>query len=229
MNDELFHYAILFAKTVPLSFVALMPVVNPVGTAIILLGLTDGASDAVRTAIAKRIAINTLVLLTVVLLGGSYLLIFFGISVPIVQVAGGGVLMSMGWGMLNRSDEPATEPQAAGASHAATNPFSKTFYPFTFPVTVGPGVIAVTLTLSAHASHATLAETAAVQAGAFLAIVGVAIVVYVCFAYSNRLAARLGPNGTSVLLRLIAFVVICIGAEISWTGIRTLVLGLRAG
>lgn len=223
MNDDFLSLLFRLARTVPVAFVALMPVINPVGTALILMNLTEGLDRSTQRTVAKRIAVNTVVLLSITLIGGRYVLDFFGISVPIVQFAGGLLLMAMGWQWLQQDDaaKPTPEPGTEGADRSSS--LSKTFYPFTFPITVGPGGIAVALTLSAHTTHDTIAETAVIQLGAWLGIVGVAVLVYFCFAYSTRLTARLGPTGTSVLVRLIAFVVVCLGAQISWTGIRALI------
>ncbi len=214
------------AATIPVSFVALMPVINPVGTAIILQSFTSDVDPRTRRVIGKQIAINTVGLLSAVLLGGHYLLQFFGVSVPIVQLAGGAVVVSMGWRWLNQDSpgekkESGTDPEAQSAS-----PLSKTFYPFTFPMTVGPGSIAVALTLSAHTMHDSYLDTIAIQIGALIGVIGIAVLTYLCYVYSSRLTSRLGPTGTSVLLRLMAFLVVCIGAEISWTGIKALLESL---
>lgn len=221
------EFFLAFVQAIPVSFAALLPVVNPIGTAIILLGMTDGADQKTRKALALAVARNTVFLLFGVLLGGSYLLEFFGITVPIVQTAGGAVLASMGWNLLNQKDSPATAKAASSGPVDPDTYFQRTFYPFTFPISVGPGSVAVALTLSAHTSHATVIDTALGKAGALVAILGVAVLVYLCVAYSTRLVARLGANGTSVLMRLIAFIVVCIGAQISWTGLHALLLSLR--
>jgi len=226
MDQEVLHYLLILIKAIPVSFVALMPVINPIGTAIILLSLTDGVDDPTRKALARKITVNTIILLTALLLGGSYLLAFFGISVPIVQLAGGFVLSAMGWKLLNQTDAAQGADAQESVVKTPLSYFEKTFYPFTFPITVGPGSVAVALTLSARSAHEEILETAVHQGGALIGIVGVALLVYFCFVYSNRLAARMGPNGTSVMMRLIAFIVVCIGAEISWTGLRTLVVSL---
>ena len=82
--------------------------------------------------------------------------------------------------------------------------------------------MAVAITLSAHTSRDHLIETAAAQLGAFVGIAAVAAVTYVCLANAGRIAARLGPSGLSVLVRLSAFIIVCLGAEICWNGARVL-------
>jgi len=212
---------VVFLKAVPLAFIAFLPVINPIGTAFILLGLTREADTKTRRQLARRIADNTVLFLAAILLGGKFMLSFFGITVPIVQVAGGLVLAAMGWNLLNKNDFDDKSHESAGET-STDSYWERAFYPFTFPITAGPGCVAVALTLSAHTSHGSWEATAAGQAGAVVGIVADALLVYVCFAYSQFVAGRLGRNGVNVLMRLISFLVVCIGAEIGWTGLRTL-------
>jgi multiple antibiotic resistance protein len=215
-------------RAIPLSFAALLPVVNPLGTAIILLGLTEDADAETRRRIARAVAVNTVLLLAVVLVAGRLILGFFGISVPIVQLAGGLVLAAMGWTMLFSPDDASSRTKAADSEASSSRSFdSQLFYPFTFPLTVGPGGVAVAITLSAHTSREHLVATALAQFGAFTGIVAVAAVTYLCLANAGRIAERLGPSGMSVLIRLSAFIIVCLGAEIAWNGARVL-LGLPA-
>jgi multiple antibiotic resistance protein len=217
-------------RAVPLAFAALLPLINPVGTAMILLGLTQGADDKARRRIARSVSTNTVLLLAVVLVAGRPVLAFFGVSVPIVQLAGGIVLAAIGWSMLFKDDSPAVTPAQSDSPVTGTTDFSGSlFYPFTFPITVGPGGIAVAITLSAHTSRGHLVANAMSQLGAFIGIAAVAVVTYVCLANAGRLAQRLGPSGVTVLMRLSAFLIVCLGAEISWSGLRALIESLPNG
>ena len=218
------------AKAIPLSFAALLPVVNPLGTAIILLGLTEDADAATQRRIARAVAVNTVLLLVVVLVAGRVILGFFGISVPIVQLAGGLVLAAMGWTMLFSPDDTSSRTKAADTGGSGPADYdSQLFYPFTFPLTVGPGCVAVAITLSAHTSREHLVATAAAQLGSVIGILAVAVATYFCLANAGRIAARLGPSGLSVLVRLSAFIIVCLGAEIAWNGARVLLRLPAAG
>jgi multiple antibiotic resistance protein len=218
------------ARNVPLAFAALLPVVNPLGTAIILLGLTKDADLATRAGIARVVAINTTLLLGVVLVAGRPILGFFGISVPIVQLAGGLVLAAMGWRLLFAPDGPTADSRPTDARGGNQGDYdSQLFYPFTFPLTVGPGCVAVAITLSAHTSREHVLATVAAQLASFIGIVAVAAVTYFCLANAGRIAARLGPSGMSALVRLSAFIVVCLGAEIAWNGARVLLRLPAAG
>ena len=212
----------LLWKAVPVSFTALMPCVNPIGTAIILSSLTTGADPRTRKQLARRIAFNAAGLLIGSLLIGSHLLEFFGVSIPIVQAVGGFVLASMGWKMLNKQDSAEDHDKSSAVLSESSSLWSRVFYPFTFPITVGPGCVAVAITLSAHSQKGDVIGTALAQAGDVIGILAVSALVYLCFQYSAFVTRSLGQSGTAVLMRLISFLVTCIGIQISWEGLQML-------
>lgn len=216
-------------KAVPTAFATLLPVINPLGTAVILLGLTSRADAATHRGIARSVATNAVILLLVVLVAGRLFLALFGISVEIVQLAGGMVLVGMGWNMLFQPDAPAAAKAQDSPTGEHGDYSGSIFYPFTFPLTIGPGSIAVALTLSAHTSREHVMATVMTQAGAAIGVVAAAFVTYLCLANADRLASRLGPSGLSVLMRLSAFIVVCLGAEIAWSGVDKLIHSLGTG
>ncbi len=207
-------------KYIPFAFTALIPVINPIGSALLLLGLVPNADQRTMKVLARKIAINTIWFLLVVQITGAYVLRFFGISLAVVQVAGGFVLATMGWALLNKQD-----PEVNTSSPVATSPESlrdKIFYPFTFPITAGPGCIVVALTLSAHAYKPSLLETGLAHIGLLLGTVLIGVVVYFSYAYAGRMRAKLSPAFTVGILRVISFILLCIGAEIMWNGVQSL-------
>lgn len=210
----------LVLSFIPLGFSALLPVINPIGSAMLFMGFVRNADHATVKELARKISINTIVFLAIVQVTGAYILRFFGISLPIVQVAGGLVLASMGWSLLNRQDP---EPSGSAALPASLSKLhEKVFYPLTFPITAGPGCIVVALTLSAHASKPSLADSAFAHLGLLIGTVLIGGVVYFSYAYADRTTARLSPAVAQGLLRVISFILLCIGAEIVWNGIRSL-------
>jgi multiple antibiotic resistance protein len=141
-------------------------------------------------------------LLAVVLVAGRVILGFFGISVPIVQLAGGLVLAAMGWTMLFSPDDTSSRTKAADTSGNPPADYDgRIFYPFTFPLTVGPGGVAVAITLSAHTSREHLVATVAAQLGSFIGILAVAVVTYFCLANAGRIAARQKRSSSSAWAR----------------------------
>lgn len=212
----------LLLRAVPISFTALMPCVNPIGTAIILSSLTVGTDPVARKKLARRISCNAALLLIGSLLIGSHLLQFFGVSVQIVQAVGGFVLASMGWKMLNQQDSAEDRDKASAVISESSSLWTRVFYPFTFPITVGPGCVAVAITLSAHSQREDMLSTALTQTGDVIGIIAVCVLVYLCFQYSTFVTKSLGQSGTAVLMRLISFLVACIGIQISWEGTQVL-------
>lgn len=202
-----------FIDTVLLIYGGLFPVVNPVGGAPLFLGLTQFCSDEQRNRLARAVAINSFFLLLGSMFVGSHVLEFFGITLPVVRIGGGLVVTAAGWKLLN-SD---AAPEKAEAAGNATAPDS--FYPLTMPLTVGPGSISVAISLgSARPQILALSHLALLACGAVAGIVLIVVTLYLCYRFAERLVRLLGPMGTNVLLRLSAFIMLCIGIEIFWSG-----------
>jgi multiple antibiotic resistance protein len=98
----------------------------------------------------------------------------------------------------------------------------KAFYPFTFPITAGPGCIVVMLALSARTDQHTLSETVIAHLGLFLAAVVLSLLVYLCYSRAPRIASAVSPATVQGILRVIAFILVCIGVQIAWKGLATL-------
>jgi multiple antibiotic resistance protein len=213
----------LLIKFFALAFSALLPLVNPLGSALLLLGFVGNAPESVFRDLARRIAIRTTLFLLVVELVGTGLLEFFGISLPVVQVAGGLVLASMGWSLLNQQ-ETESNPKQAEVERAGFGPVEdKVFYPLTFPLTVGPGCIVVMLTLSAHASVARgVLEDVMAHVGISLAVVVLSLIVYLSYRYAPKITERISAQTAHGILRIVAFVLLCIGVQITWNGVEAL-------
>ena len=207
-------------RNILLVYAALLPIVNPFGMAPIFAAMTDGYDAGVRQTVAMRVAVNGLVLLMASLFIGSYVLDFFGVSLGAVQLGGGLVVMISGWRILNQQSNLA-ERQVPARPNSDTI-LSQAFYPLTMPLTVGPGSIAVALTLGSNLheeSHTKLIQSALV---ATVGIVMIGVTIYLCYRYSAALERLLGANGTSILVRLSAFILVCIGVQILWNGASAL-------
>ncbi|HEY6251173.1 MAG TPA: MarC family protein [Candidatus Angelobacter sp.] len=211
------------AKTLLLTFSALFPIVNPLGGSPVFLARTAGYPTGARRTLAQQIALNCFFLLVGSYFVGTYILAFFGISLPVVQVGGGLIVISTGWTMLKQGGE-----DERSHLHQGMQPqdlYGQAFYPLTLPLTVGPGSISVAITLGANAArHRPLHIVA--MAAAVVASVLIAVSVYICYAFADRLARVLGPTGMSVLLRLSSFLLVCIGVQIVWNGASSLLTSL---
>ena len=220
----------LLWKYFALGFSALLPLVNPLGSALIFLGLVGNAPIDAYRALARKIAINTVIFFAVIELVGSSVLAFFGISLPIMQFAGGIVIAMIGWSLLNQKDSAPSQEKtdAAEATVPALTGYEinrlreKAFYPFTFPITAGPGCIVVMLTLSVHATHPTVSQTIIAHLGLFLAAIVLSGGIYFCYAYAPKITSAIAPSTAHGILRVIAFILLCIGVQIAWNGLSSL-------
>jgi len=205
----------LFEATL-LVAAALFPIVNPLGSSLIFLGLTGGYAHPVRASLARRISLNSFLLLFASMVIGSKVLAFFDISLPVVQVGGGLVVIAMGWNMLQQKDG---DPQRVALNPADAS--QQAFYPLTLPVTVGPGSISVAVALGANAQRQMYGWPAQL-ASTFLGPLVIALSVYICYRSAERLEKLLGTTGLSVFIRLSSFIVLCIGIQIFWNGLAAL-------
>jgi len=212
----------IFLTAIPFSYMALFPVLNPLGCAFIILAMCRGVPEPLYNQLCRRIAINTFILLFVILFVGTYILAFFGITIPIVQIGGGSVVAYIGWRLLNQSSDT-TSGSTDTFANMKKNALDFAFYPMTMPLTAGPGCMAVTLTISAHeTTRQSLHTTLIGQAGAVMGILLASITIYFCYRYAEKITHRLGENGTRVIVRLSAFLNFCIGLQITWHGFETL-------
>lgn len=210
------------AKSAFLVVSALFPIVNPLGGAPIFLSLTNYYSTEQRKILSRRIAVNSLLLLLGSFFIGTHILAFFGISIPVVQVGGGLVVMAAGWKMLNQTDDDAAR-QDVHRTVDLRNLFSKAFFPLTLPLTVGPGSISIAITLGANEPKEDFFFSIV---GAVIAMGLVAISVYLCYGFADRLARVLGATGMTIIMRLSSFLLVCIGFQILWNGFSALLKAL---
>jgi multiple antibiotic resistance protein len=205
-------------KSMLLVPVALLPIINPLSTAPIFVA-TVANDDSLAARLARQVAINSWFVIVASMLIGNYVLAVFGISLPVVRIGGGLLVASTAWRLLHRTEDDDVHARAAEEtcemSHAEV--VRRSFFPITFPLTTGPGTIAASIALGAQ----TPATPAPYVAGVFVAAVGAALVsgvLYLVFRNSTAVVAWMGEVGMLVMTRLMAFVLLCIGIEITWQG-----------
>ena len=135
-----------FVSAFVLAFSTFLPVINPFSGAMFFCTLTTSLSDRDRAFVANRIALYCLIILLVCLTCGHLILSFFGISVGVLRMAGGCVLFAAGWTALNAPTQEETTEERPALSRAKLK--SMAFYPYTLPLTTGPGAIAVSVAVS---------------------------------------------------------------------------------
>jgi multiple antibiotic resistance protein len=197
------------------EFGTLFAIINPLGLAFVFLNRTMSLSDAEREIIARQVAIYSFSVLIVSLFAGTYILGFFGISIPALRIAGGLIVVASGWTMLNQShDEDANGATSTQNLEAVRR---EAFFPLTVPLTAGPGTIATAITLGA--AHPLAGGQAPAQLGSVLVAALVSLTIYRAYAKVSRLASLVGVEGTRVVMRLSAFLLMCVGVQIMLTGV----------
>src|SRR5690242_8525701 len=207
------------AKSILLVVSALFPIVDPIGGAPVFLSLTLYYDRETRKLLARRIAMNSFILMLASYAVGSHVLAFFGISLPVVQVGGGMIVVSAGWALLKQKD--GNDREAVERTVSGTDVFRDAFYPLTLPLTVGPGTISVAITLGANEPHTLSGSLLSILAAA-IGSAFVAATIYLCYAFADRLVLVLGPTGTNVIVKLTSFLLVCIGVQIVWNGVSQL-------
>ena len=200
---------------------ALFPIVNPLGMAPIFLRITADSSSHARSALAWRVAFGGFLLMLGSFFVGSHVLAFFGLTMPAVQVAGGLIVLSAGWRMLQQGDDaPKRNSQAKLPDDIA---LTRAFFPLTMPLTVGPGTISVAITLGAKGAQGS--DLWFWVAGGVLGCLAIAASIYLSYRFAHRLLSLLGGAGVDVFLRLSAFILLCLGVQIIWNGYGALTFG----
>ena len=220
-------FSIAFASFVAV-FAALFPIINPLGDGPIFLNMVQGCSEDVRKKLARSVSINCFFLLFGSMLIGPQLLLFFGISLPALKLAGGAVVIAVGWNLLNqKSSSDDNSSQSSGLTDATAA--GSAFFPLTMPLTVGPGSIATAISLAA-AEQSTkdfhYVDHMPALIGATLALVALSISIYLVYRESSGIQRLLGVSGTNVLMRLLAFILLAIGVQIFLGGLNGYALDL---
>ncbi|MBS0642050.1 MAG: NAAT family transporter [Proteobacteria bacterium] len=204
-----------------LGFPALFSIVNPVSAALIFQEVTARIDRPSRLRLARKVALNATVVMVVALLGGSYVLAFFGISLAALRIAGGIVVALTGWELMNAPDARETDKREQ-ASHASGEDIA--LFPLTIPITTGPGTIAVAIALGA-AHPSSLSGMMLYDAGLTAAALANALLIWVLLGSADRVTGRMGPNGRRTVTRLAAFMLLCIGVQILIGGVHDVMRG----
>ncbi len=211
-----------------LAFTALFSIVNPLGGAFIFFGATQEYDARTRARIARWVAIYAFAIVSFSLYVGAYVPEFFGISIPVLKVAGGIVISLSAWQLLS-APEARQERKTATASTvpaAGVVPSRVAFYPLTMPITTGPGTISVAISLGANRPAGFEAEWLAFLLQSLLATLLLCGLVWLLYRHSGRIARAVGSTGTTIIVRLSAFLLFCIGIQVFWNGASQLLVTL---
>ncbi|MDA9400601.1 MarC family protein [Bradyrhizobium sp. CCBAU 45389] len=197
------------------GFGALFAIINPYGLAFIFLDRTISLSEAERARVALRVAAYAFAVLLVSLFLGSQILNIFGVTIPALRIAGGLVVAAAGWSMLHATPTSASAHAAASADVATIQRMA--FFPLTIPLTTGPGTIATAIAIGISRSDS-LDGMFASSIVSLVVALAVTVTIYHAYRKSSAMARLFGQEGTSVVTKLSAFLLLCIGVQIIITG-----------
>ena len=214
-----------FINLVFIGVIALFPVVNPIGSAFIISPYLANLSSAEKRVAVGRITGYAFLLCTVSLFAGPWILDAFGLSIPVIQLAGGIMICKIGWEFLS-SDQKATPSPDLEHKGAVISEYSKLlnklFYPITFPLTTGAGTISVLFTLSASSSAVNEKEHYLNLLAIMVSILIMCALIFIFYLNTKRILNYLGTNGENIVNRISAFLIFCVGLQIAVNGIRQL-------
>ncbi len=192
------------------TLVGLLPIINPLAAGPTFLAITEGDSDERRRVQARKGCLYMIAILVCFLIGGTFIMSFFGISIAGLRITGGILLVGIGLDMLRSKSSDASEKEQR---EAAKRKNDISFSPLAMPMLSGPGSIAVTLGFTSLASR--WIEYAAIIAG----IVAVALITYFVLRVAGRLVKFFGPVGVNALTRIMGFLLMSIGVQFVVNGV----------
>lgn len=209
-----------FFSWIFVTLITLLPIINPVSTAVLLLGISSHLTNEDRNHQITMACIYMTGILVIFLLAGHFIMVIFGISIPGIRIAGGMVIGFLGFRMLFPSAEHITQEGKQEALQKSDISFS----PLAMPSLSGPGAIATVITISSsidgrHGYAKVFAFT-----GVVIAIVITALVSWLVLRGAGFMRKLLGVNGVDSLSRIMGFLLICIGIQFAINGIKDLAL-----
>lgn len=197
------------------TIVALLPVINPLASAPTFLAITEGNTHERRMQQLRMACLYMVVILVSFLIGGTFIMGFFGLSIPGLRIAGGLLVAGIGSNMLLA---PGRDPEADHRAHAeARAKQDVSFSPLAMPMMSGPGSIAVTI------GFTSLSTGWIDYVAIILGILVVAVITYVVLRLSERIVGVIGINGMNALSKVMGFIILCIGIQFVVNGVLGIV------
>ena len=198
------------------TIVALLPLINPLASAPTFLAITEGDTHERRLQQLRMACLYMVIILVSFLVGGTFIMGFFGLSIPGLRIAGGLLVAGIGSTMLM---SPPSDPMPNDRAHKeARAKRDVSFSPLAMPMLSGPGAIAVTVGFTSLATH--WIDYVAI----ILGILVVAVITYVTLRLSERVVLVIGVNGMNALSKVMGFLILCIGIQFVVNGVRDIVL-----
>jgi multiple antibiotic resistance protein len=201
-----------FLRTLPHSaaatFLALFPIVDPFGGIPIFFAMTSSWTARDRNRTALKTGIWVFVILVTFLFVGRFVLHFFGISLPVLKIAGGLIVANTAWGMVTSHARITPEE-----THEAEEKADISLTPLAMPLMSGPGAIGVVMALAAHV------DSAASYLGMVIGIGAIALTVFLFFYMGGPLVRLLGPSAVGAINKIFGFLILAIAVQLVWDGV----------
>ena len=209
MNPEAFRHVLADLPTAAIAtFLALFPIVNPIGGIPLFFSLTADLPREERNRTARRTAVYVIAILVTFMLFGRFVLSFFGISLPVLKIAGGLIVANTAWGMVTASNRMTMEERSEALTKEDIS-----LTPMAMPMLSGPGSIGVVMGLAAHA-NGFLAYM-----GMMIGIALVGFTVYLFLRLGGPMVKRLGPSAMGAITRIFGFLILAIAVQLVWDGV----------
>lgn len=201
-----------FLRTLPHSaaatFLALFPIVDPFGGIPIFFTMTSSWAAADRRKTAVKTGLWVFAILVTFLFFGRFVLYFFGISLPVLKIAGGLIVANTAWGMVTSHARITPEE-----THEAQEKEDISLTPLAMPLMSGPGAIGVVMALAAHV------DSSASYIGMVIGIAAIAVSVTLFFLLGGPLVRKLGPNAVGAINKIFGFLILAIAVQLVWDGV----------
>lgn len=219
-----------FIHFIFMGIIALFPVVNPIGSAFIVNPYFSQLSPDIRRRAIRRVVFYSFCICVITLLIGHWILTLFGITIPIIQLAGGIMICKIGWEFLSSNNDDSDKLDASKAAMLDNTQNAKDsriknqlFYPISFPITTGAGTMSVIFTLSAHTENNRWEDYMLNMGALLISIIAISMLTYIFFSNADKFIRFMGKSGEQILNRIMAFFIFCVGLQIAYGGITTLI------
>ncbi len=206
-------------------FVALFSVLNPIGTVPIFVGLTQGYTASERSTTSLVTSINVFIILMISFFVGQYVLSFFGITITALRIAGGIIIASSGFSLLNgnfsknKGINKKVQKEAEARQHIALTPLA-------MPMLAGPGSISLLIAYYQELGESGNEITTPEIMFSCFAILAVAALIYIVLRSAHYLAKILGSSGIVAISRIIGFLTIAIGIQYIISATLSIIRGI---
>jgi multiple antibiotic resistance protein len=201
-----------FLRTLPASaaatFLALFPIVDPFGGIPVFFSMTSSWTARDRRRTAFKTGMWVFLILIAFLFFGRFVLHFFGISLPVLKIAGGLIVANTAWGMVT-----STSRITPAESHEAESKEDISLTPLAMPLMSGPGAIGVVMALAAHV------DNASAYVGMVIGIAGIALCVALFFCSGGPLVRKLGPSAVGAINKIFGLLILAIAVQLVWDGV----------